>query len=145
MENAFIRDLSFQSKYFRFFYGVGKLTPQMLVRFTQLDYDREMALVAVVDEGGHDRAIGVARYAADPADEGCEFAIVVADVWQHRGLGSRLMTALIEAARDRGLRRMHGPVLAENVAMLALMEKLGFAIQADSEDATLRIVTKELK
>jgi acetyltransferase len=76
----------------------------MLSRFTQIDYEREMALIAVLDTPQGERQVGVARYARLPDGESCEFAIVVADDWQGRGLASQLMKSLIAAARDRGLR-----------------------------------------
>jgi len=136
LEKAFVRGLSSESRYFRFMDTLRELTPQMLVRFTQIDYDREMAFVAVVAEGGRETEVGVARYVANPDGESCEFALVVADGWQRRGLGRRMMEALIAVARARGLRLMLGHVLAENRGMLALCQKLGFEF-ADSPEGPM--------
>ena len=133
MEQAFVKRLSSESRYFRFMDTLRELTPLMLVRFTQIDYDREMAFVATVPEGGTETEVAVARYVANPDGESCEFALVVADDWQGRGLGRRLMEQLIAVARARGLRSMLGHVLAENRGMLALARKLGFVIGDSGE------------
>jgi acetyltransferase len=80
-----------------------ELTQTMLVRFTQIDYDREMALVATCpteeEDGGKEKQIGVARYVTNPDGESVEFALAVGDDWQKHGVGRKLMTALIDCAR----------------------------------------------
>jgi acetyltransferase len=136
LEQAFVKRLSSESRYFRFMDTLRELTPLMLVRFTQIDYDREMAFVATVPEGGAETEVAVARYVANPDGESCEFALVVADDWQGRGLGRRLMEQLIAVARARGLRSMIGHVLAENRGMLALARKLGF-VAGDSGEGPM--------
>jgi acetyltransferase len=139
MEQAFVKRLSSESRYFRFMDTLRELTPLMLVRFTQIDYDREMAFVATVPaEGGVETEVAVARYVANPDGESCEFALVVADDWQGRGLGRRLMEQLIAVARARGLRSMLGHVLAENRGMLELARKLGFVIGDSGEGPMVR-------
>ena len=90
----------------------------MLARFTQIDYDRELALVAVADTGGVPVFVGVARYITNPDQESAEFAVVVADAWQGRGVARVLMERLIDCARRRGLRRLEGAVLRANHNML---------------------------
>jgi acetyltransferase len=144
MEQEFVRGLSEQTKYFRFMQAIKELTPEMLVRFTQIDYDREMALIGVVEEEGQDVEVGVARYMSRPGGDSCEFAIVVADTWRDRGIGARLMRALMQNARQRGLKLMEGEVLTANTRMLGLMESLGFRIERDKEDPGVRLVTKVL-
>jgi acetyltransferase len=144
MEQEFVRGLSEQTKYFRFMQAIKELTPEMLVRFTQIDYDREMALIGVVEEDGRDVEVGVARYMSRPGGDACEFAIVVSDTWRDRGIGARLMRALMQNARQRGLRLMEGEVLTANTRMLALMEALGFRIERDKQDPGIRLVTKVL-
>jgi acetyltransferase len=119
LEREFVKNLSESSRYFRFMSSVRELTPAMLSRFTQIDYDREMAFVAVCEEGGREVEIGVARYVTNPDWQTCEFAIVVSDAWQGRGLGRRMLERLIEVARLRGLKSMVGHVLAGNPGMLA--------------------------
>jgi len=141
MEQEFVRGLSEDSRYFRFMNTVRELTPGMLARFTQIDYDREMAFVAVRDEGGRETEMAVARYATNPDGQTCEFAIVVADSWQCKGLGRRMLELLIEVARARGLRAMVGHVLAGNQGMLTLCSRLGFRISEHPEDAALMRAT----
>jgi acetyltransferase len=144
MEQAFVRKLSPESRYFRFMDTLRELTPSMLVRFTQIDYDREMAFVATVRGSAGEDEIGVCRYVANPDGESCEFAIVIADDWHRKGLGRRLMTQLIDVARARGLRTMIGHVLAENRGMLTLCQGLGFVISDSPEGPMLKRATLAL-
>jgi acetyltransferase len=144
MEKAFVRKLSPESRYFRFMDTLRELTPAMLVRFTQIDYDREMAFVATVAGDAGEEEIGVVRYVTNPDGESCEFAIVIADDWHRKGLGRRLMTQLIDVARVRGLRTMIGHVLAENRGMLTLCQGLGFVIGDSPEGPMLKRATLAL-
>ncbi|MEJ2508608.1 MAG: GNAT family N-acetyltransferase [Gammaproteobacteria bacterium] len=147
IEQAFVRRLSPQSKYFRFMQSLQELTPTMLVRFTQIDYDREMALIAVLGNGteaSSETEIGVARYTINPDGQSCEFALVVADEWHRRGIGSRLMSSLIEIARARGLKTMEGEVLSGNAEMLGLVSRLGFTVQTSADDPSVRLVQRPL-
>lgn len=134
IERTFVEGLSEESRYFRFMHALKRLSPQMLSRFTQLDYDREMALITTVSEGGAEREIAVARYAADRRPDTCEFAIAVADDWQRRGVARLLMDELVRIARDRGFRTMVGMVLAQNRPMLEFAESLGFVRHANAEE-----------
>ena len=144
IEQAFIRQLSERAKYFRFMQTITELTPQMLARFTQIDYDREMALIAVVDVNGRETEIGVARYITNPDARSCEFAIVVADNWQRQGIAHRLMQQLIETARSHALQMMEGEVLANNHEMLKLVTKLGFNISPSDGDPGMKHVVLDL-
>ena len=144
MEMAFVSGLSDQSRRMRFQSGLRDLTPAMLARFTQIDYDREMALVAVREEDGAETEVGVARYIRMPDGKTCEYAIALADAWQGRGLGRHLMKALIGIARDRGLETMVGWVSASNAPMLGLAAELGFAIATEEGDSHTRRVTLPL-
>jgi len=139
-----VRSLSGQSKYFRFMMAINELTPAMLARFTQIDYDREMAFLAVIEQGGEEVEIGVARYVINPDGKSCEFAIVVADTWQHHGIAHRLMECLIQAAKGRDLEMMEGEVLANNSEMLQLVTGLGFSVEAHPDDPGLRHIHKYL-
>lgn len=141
IEQAFVRGLSDESKYFRFVSALQELSPSMLARFTQIDYDREMALIAVLEDDGQETEIGVARYVINPDGESCEFALVVADAWQHKGIGHRLMGALMDIARDKGLKTMEGEVLGSNRNMLGLVTNLGFAV-SEGDEPTIRKVVK---
>jgi acetyltransferase len=111
-----------------------ELTPAMLARFTQVDYDRELALVAIDDADGRSTFVGVARYIANPDRESAEFAIVVADAWQGRGVGRVLMLRLIEYAKRRGLSRLEGAVLRSNANMRHFTEGLGFVAHDDPNE-----------
>jgi len=144
MEQEFVKNLSANSRYFRFMNTVRELTPTMLMRFTQIDYDREMAFVALREEGGREIEIAVARYVTNPDAQTCEFALVVADAWQCKGLGRRMLGRLIEVARWRGLHTMVGQVLAANEAMLALCRKLGFEVSDHPDDAAVARVSLAL-
>jgi acetyltransferase len=144
IEQDFVHNLSDESRYFRFFNAVRDLTETALTHFTQVNFDREMALIAVIRENGRETEIGVARYAINPDGTSCEFAIVVADAWQRKGIGSKLMHSLMDAAGSRGLRTMEGWVLAGNTRMLALMDALGFTTDVSAGDPSLRHVVKNL-
>jgi acetyltransferase len=145
VERAFVHGLSDRTRYFRFFYQLSELTPSMLARFTQVDYDRELALVAVsVDAKAQEAFAGVARYIANPDRESAEFAVVVADAWQGRGVGRVLMDRLTAAARRRGLARLVGTVLRENQPMLQFTAALGFTVRDDPGDADQVIVERAL-
>jgi acetyltransferase len=112
----------------RFFAPLRDLSHEMAARLTQIDYDREMALVLLDTEAPSGAApLGVVRLAADPNFEEAEFAIVVVSGQQGRGLGGLLMAHIVEYARRRGIKRVFGDVLADNQRMLALAEQCGFA------------------
>ncbi|KAA1189152.1 bifunctional acetate--CoA ligase family protein/GNAT family N-acetyltransferase [Pseudohalioglobus sediminis] len=144
-EQDFVTNLSAQSKYFRFMHGLNKLTPEMLARFTQIDYDREMALVAIAP-GADARPsfLGVARYTINPDGSSCEFALTVADAWQGRGVGPKLMERLMHVARERGLDTMIGEVLSQNARMLRMCKQLGFRAMRSAEDPEVTLVTRSL-
>jgi acetyltransferase len=140
----FVHDLSDESKYYRFMNSMHELTETMLVRLTQIDYSRELALIATAADGDHEIELGVARYAINPDGDSCEFALVVADNIQGKGLGQKLMVALMEAARDKGLSVIEGEVLSSNHKMLRLMTRLGYAIKVSEEDPSVMKVSKSL-
>jgi acetyltransferase len=111
------------------FLGALKEFPHLLAaRLSQIDYDREMALVAAApaEDGGAEDILGVARIVADPENERAEFAVMVRSDMKGRGLGFQLMKDILSVARNRGLRSVHGDVLAENTTMLAMAAELGF-------------------
>ncbi|MCG2634047.1 MAG: GNAT family N-acetyltransferase [Gammaproteobacteria bacterium] len=144
MERRFVKSLSRESRYFRFLSALHELSPQLLSQFTKIDYDRQMALIALADGGDETEAIGVARYAINPDGHSCEFAIVIADAWHHKGLGALMMNLLIEIARRRGLKTIDGEVLADNHNMLRLMREMGFRVGNHPHDSTLKTVQKPL-
>ena len=130
-----------------------ELPPSMLSRLTLIDYDREMALVAIhrtrkADAAGEmvetERIVGVSRYITNPDKASCEFSLVVADDFNGKGLGSRLMLSIMEEARDKGLAEIEGLVLANNPGMLRLMKGLGYSIKPFPEDPDFKLVTHTL-
>lgn len=142
LEQEFVRSLSRKSKQFRFMGLLQELTPEMLKRTTQIDYDREMAMVAIMQESTEDAIIGIARYVTNPDFQTCEFALVVADQWQNKGIGRHLMTCLMQAAKERNLRAMEGVIMSANTEMLTLVTSLDFTLRPDDNDLTLQIATK---
>jgi acetyltransferase len=153
MLQALVRGLSQESRYFRFASTLPELPLRMLARFTLIDYDREMALVAVVKHrlqeadgsvSETERIVGVSRVVTNPDGTSCEFALLVADDFVGQGLGSRLMLSIMESARSQGLAEVMGLILTNNTPMLRLMTHLGFKIAAFPEDPDFRIATKAL-
>jgi acetyltransferase len=144
-EARFVRELSDESKYFRFMNTLQELSQEMLVRLTQIDYHNEMALIAVhMNDGVEGEQVGVVRYATNVDKKSCEFALAVADDWQGRGVGRQLMKDLMSIARDRDLETIEGQVLANNKRMLMLMETLGFESSVDPTDTSIRRVVARL-
>ncbi len=148
-----VQHLSPESRYFRFVSSIHELPPSMLARFTLIDYDREMALVAVVKERTAqadgvmretERIVGVSRYITNPDQTSCEFSLVVADDFNGKGLGSRLMQSIMDVARERGLTEIDGLVLANNAGMLKLMRGLDFQVKPFADDPDFRLVTHAL-
>ena len=141
----FVRTLSNEARYMRFLSTITELSPSQLARFTQIDYDREMAIVVTFESPNLGECIiGVARYLLNPDAVSAEFALVVADEFQGRGIGAELMKRICEIARGRGLTAIIGFVLTRNIDMLALMNRLGFVEEADPDDAELRRVVMTL-
>ncbi len=144
IEAKFIRDLSAEARYFRFMNSIQQLSQEMLVRFTQIDYHDEMALIAVTQTKDGEEQIGVTRYTTNVDKTSCEFALVVSDKWQGRGIGHHLMRNLMDVARDRDLELIEGQVLSKNNRMLDLMKSLNFSISNDPDDVEIKRVEARL-
>jgi acetyltransferase len=124
----------------RFFGTMRKLPRSQLARFTQIDYDREIALVAIErDAEGVERSLGEARMVADPDNAVAEFAILVASDVKGGGLGRRLMESLVDCARNRGIGMLRGETLSENVRMQDLARKLGFELKTGPGVVEMRL------
>lgn len=121
--------LSPQSIYFRFFTPVKQLSQSMLARFTQIDYDREIALVAIQESGSEEKMLGAARVILQRNLQDAEFAVLVGDPWHGKGIGAQMLSKCLDIARERRFRTIWGTVLADNKGMLALGRKLGFTIK----------------
>jgi len=137
IEFAFVTGLSEATRANRLLGGAIRITDEYIRGLTRIDWSREAALAAVVMLEGAEVLIGVARYVADAEGRACEFALVIADAWQGRGIGARLLAKLVALARARGYATMYGDILATNVGMLHLARKLGFRISPLPEDRTL--------
>jgi acetyltransferase len=132
--------LSPTSIYYRFFGHLKSLPHSMLVRFTQVDYDREIDLVAVDEKDKEEeRILGVARLITDPDGKRAEFAILTGDPWQGKGVGARLLETSLKIAKNRGIETVWGTVLQENQGMLALGRKLGFKISKSEEPGEMEL------
>jgi acetyltransferase len=123
----------------RYFSLVKTLSRDSLIRLCHLDYDREMALAAVKKDSAGDMMLGVSRYYLNPETGDAEFAVIVSDVYQRLGLGRQLLQRLIEVARERGVKRLVGLVLAENAPMLALTASLRFTPPLPVEEGVVRV------
>jgi len=121
--------LSPRSVYMRFFTPLKSLPHSMLARFTQIDYDRHIALVAITESQADEKMLAVARVIVGRNLREAEFAVAVGDSWQGNGIGAALLKRCLAIARERGIENVHGTVLAENTQMLALGRKLGFHIK----------------
>ena len=143
LEQEFVDGLSASTGYQRLM-SARHLSSEELRRLTDIDRERELALIATTSVQGRERQIGVARYVKESQSGDAEFAIVLSDDWQRRGLGTRLLVSLISAAKSDGVRRLVGSTLSENRGMLALGRRLGFRLALDPDSATITNVTMDL-
>jgi RimJ/RimL family protein N-acetyltransferase len=131
--------LSPRTVYQRFFRAYDRLPDHWYHRFAHVDYRTRLALVAEQQEAGGPLLHAVARYEPGEAGGATEIAIVVEDAWQHRGLGTLLLDALLAAAEARGLRQFTADVLADNRPMLRILSRLGHIRRRDLEAGVLTI------
>lgn len=129
------QNLSKESLYYRFFGYVPQVTHEFLTRYTQIDYDREIAIIAEIDDESERKMIGVVRIIADAWGDSAEYAILIADPWQRQGLGYLLTDFILDIARARGIRKIYASVLATNSGMIHIFEKRGFTVKRDGFDA----------
>lgn len=138
----FHQNLSERSVYFRYFHQLRyeqRISHERLTRVCFIDYDRQMALVAESQnpETREREILGIARLIKLQNEREAEFAVLVADRWQGRGVGGELLRRAVEFARDEGIERIVGYVLAENTAMRKLCQRAGFTLRYE-DAATLR-------
>jgi len=144
IEQAFVHGLSRQSSYLRFHGTIKDLSKKDLEKFTNPDSRNAVALIVLCSGETGEEEIGVARYVIDPDGVNCEFAIVVADAWQKRGIGTRLMNALIRHLQGSGVKRISGSVLKSNSVMRTFIKLLDFAETNIPDDPSILLVTKQL-
>ncbi len=121
----FFDALSSRSRYLRFFSQIRHMPHSMLIRFTQIDYDREVALIALSEDRGEEKMLGVARVITEINRDRAEFSVVTADAWQGKGIGAELLKRCLDIAAKKGIKTVWGVVLPENKQMMLLGEKLG--------------------
>ena len=126
----------------RFFTPLHGLPHQLAARLSQIDYDREMALIAF--PAGQETALGVVRFVADPDNRRAEYAIALRSDWKGRGLGYFLMGRILEIAARRGVGELIGDVRRENEPMLQMAHEFGFAVEMHPDEADLVRVRKRL-
>ncbi|MEM3807854.1 MAG: bifunctional acetate--CoA ligase family protein/GNAT family N-acetyltransferase [Nitrososphaerota archaeon] len=142
LEYELIKGLSEETSRFRFFQVIREVTHEMLVRFCNIDYDREMAIIAEYNKDGKKRNVGVGRLIIEPDRKRGEFAVLVADDFQGKGLGTKLTDMLIEIALEKGLHSIYGIVLPENTKMIGLCKKLGFDIKYRTDEVYVELKLK---
>ena len=144
IETAFVEGLSLETRANRLLGGAIRITREYLERLTNVDYERDMALAATVMFDDRETLIGVARYALEADGKSCEFALVLADAWQGRGIGYRMLEKLVAVAKARAMERIYGDTLASNRPLIALARKLGFTPGRHPDEAFLTRVSLEL-
>lgn len=142
--HRFVAEQSPEAIRLRFFTPMARLPHQLAARLTQIDYDREMAFVLVHDEGRHTDIYGVVRLHADPDGQKGEYAIMISPRMVGRGIGRQLMSRMIRHAREKGIKRVYGDVLAENEPMLSLAKRVGFTIRNNPEDTSVKLTELEI-
>lgn len=122
---------------FRFRYIFKETTHQMAIPYCFIDYDREMAIVGIVEENGRRRMAGVGRLIADPDRLNAEYAVFVADPWQNKGLGGILTDYALEIARSWGIRRVTAETTPDNIRMIRIFERRGFRLEYKTEESVI--------
>jgi acetyltransferase len=123
----------------RFFQIIKDMPHEVRVRYCNIDYDREVALVAELDEGGKRRLLGVARVGLEPDAKSGEMAFIVSDQYQGLGLGTKLVDHAIDVCKDMGVESVYAIMLQENERAISLVKKMGFDVH-NQQDGTTRAV-----
>ena len=139
----FLRTLSVRTVLFRFFRILEPMTDKQMTRYSHIDSDRCVSIVAVEHKPEKDLIIGEGRLTHYPNLETCEFSIVVGDHWQGKGLGAKLLRMCIDIAKEKGVKILWGNIMSGNERMIELCKKLGFHIQQHHWDGMVK-ATMEL-
>ncbi len=131
--------LSSETRYHRFHSAMKSLSRDMLIRFTQIDYDRHIALVALNRLDGEEKIMGVVRAIIGPDRREAEVALTVEDSWQGKGVGEKLLQKCLNVCRDYGIGTVQSEVLSENHRMLNLGRKLGFTVAKGERTRTSKL------
>ena len=148
-DEPLLRDLFYtfsrETIYYRFFSYISAMSHDKLSKFVNIDYESEIAIIAILKDAGEEKIIGIARYALDKATGLAEFAFVNADEWQNKGIGTMLFSNLIKIARMKGIKGFIGYVLDTNVGAFRLTHKMGYPVKSKWEDGvyTLTLMFSE--
>jgi acetyltransferase len=132
------------SLYSRFRYFFHWQSHEAATRFCYNDYDREIAIVAEMNEGDSKKLLGVGRLIADPDHESVEYAILIEDAWQKKDLGNLLTDYCLEIANSWNLKRFIAQTTTDNKRMISVFRKRGFDIRINAKDSTVDVI-KELQ
>lgn len=132
-----LRSCSRESIYSRFNHFFNWESHEVAVRFCYVDYDREIAIVAEIEEEGRKKLIGVGRLISDPEDQTVEYAVLITDKWQNHELGSRLTDYCLDISRRWGRRQFIAQTTSDNVRIISLFRKRGFSIEHDQKTSTV--------
>ncbi len=127
------------ARFQRFRVAAGEFPPHVLAAMCELDFARHLAVVITVDRSGDERIVADARYCVGEGGASAEFALLVEDGWQRRGLGRRALDALVDAAQRSGLQALHASVMRTNAAMLLLLHRCGFSAAQDADGGFVRM------
>ena len=142
---SFVRKISVESARNRFHFRRSQLTEAEIHRLTHIDYRKEMAFVAIATVSGQDVETGVSRYCVDEGETSAEFALLIADEWQHMGIGRILLAKLAAYATSAGLESIHGVAYSTNDAMLTLAKKEGFHVSYVRDEPAISEMKKRLR
>jgi len=120
---------------YRFFQIISETPHEVRVRYCNIDYDREIAIVAELTENGQRKILGVVRLSIEPNGKAGEIAFIVADPWQQQGLGSKMLDYMLEICKDKKLETVYGIMLPDNVRAISLMKKMGFTVRTEEDGA----------
>ena len=144
IEDEFVRNLSIETKHYRFLGGVKELSPAELKLLCDIDGQHTMAFVATIQKDGREMQIGVSRYAEGSKEGVREMAVTIADEWQHKGLGLMLAKRLAEYARSHGVTQLYSVDLADNSAMHSLAHDLGMSVRRNPDEPNQVIYSLQL-
>jgi acetyltransferase len=128
---------------YRFFQIISETPHEVRVRYCNIDYDREIAIVAELTENGQRKILGVVRLSIEPNGKTGEIAFIVADPWQQQGLGSKMLDYMLEICKDKKLETVYGIMLPDNVRAISLMKKMGFTVQEEDGAVKATLSLKE--
>ncbi|MFH2027844.1 MAG: acetate--CoA ligase alpha subunit [Nanoarchaeota archaeon] len=140
-----LKTFSKETQRFRFFQDMEDITHEMLIRYTQIDYDREIAIIAELEEKGKKKFAGVVRLIADPYNETAEFAIAIGDPWQGQGLGNKFTDYILKIAKSRGIKKVYANILKDNHKMYDMFNKRGFKFTDQGDTYRAELSTKFIK